>query len=152
MTSKALRIAIGADHAGQPLKEAVKRHLAGHALEDFGTHGTDSVDYPDHAHAVADAVASGQAELGILICGSGNGVNIVANKHAGIRSALAWRPDLAALAREHNAANVLALPARFITEEEAFRIVDAFLGASFEGGRHQRRVDKIETINAGQLK
>ena len=140
-------IAIGCDHAGYELKEKLKAHLAtnGHVVLDKGTHGLESVDYPDFAHAVAEAVAKGEAELGLLICGSGNGVNMTANKHAGIRGALAWRADVAALAREHNNANVLSMPARFITPEEANAMADAFLGASFEGGRHQRRAEKIES-------
>jgi ribose 5-phosphate isomerase B len=140
-------IAIGCDHAGYVLKEKLKAHLSakGHTLLDKGTNGPESVDYPDFAHAVAKAVSDGSAELGLLICGSGNGVNITANKHTGIRSALAWRPDVAALARQHNNATVLALPARFVTEPEALAIAEAFLEASFEGGRHQVRVEKIET-------
>lgn len=113
-------------------------------MTDKGTHVRESVDYPDHAHAVAAAVAGHQAELGILICGSGNGVAITANKHRGVRAALAWLPELGRLAREHNNANVLALPARFISVEQALAVVDAFLDARFEGGRHQVRVEKIE--------
>ncbi len=146
--SKHMRIAIGSDHAGFDLKHALKDHLRslGHEVMDKGTHARDSVDYPDHAHAVAASVAEGASELGVVVCGSGNGVNITANKHAGIRSALAWNAEVAALAREHNNANVLALPARFISPEEAMRIVDAFLGARFEGGRHARRVEKIEPV------
>lgn len=141
-----MRVSIGSDHAGFRLKERVKEHLSGRgaATDDRGTHSDASVDYPDFAHAVASAVVNGEAELGIVICGSGNGVNISANRHRGVRSALAWRPDVAALARQHNDANVLALPARFISEQEALAIVDAFVDASFEGGRHQRRVEKIE--------
>lgn len=140
------RIAIGSDHAGYELKELVAKHLRDRGMNvvDMGTGSTDSVDYPDHAHAVAKAVGEGGHDLGILLCGSGNGVNITANKHRHVRSALAWRSDVARLAREHNNANILALPARFITEEEAKAIVDAFLAASFEGGRHQKRVEKIE--------
>lgn len=140
------RIAIGADHAGYELKEEILKHLQEKGMEvlDKGTNAPDSVDYPDHAHAVAQAVSDGTAPIGVVICGSANGVNITANKHHGVRSALAWRPDVARLAREHNNANVLALPARFITTGEAIAIVDAFLSASFEGGRHQRRVEKIE--------
>lgn len=141
-----LRLVIGGDHAGTDLKKALKEHLVGHGAEvfDVGTNSHESVDYPDFAHAVAQGVANGSADLGILICGSGNGVNITANKHPGIRSALAWNPEIAALARQHNDANVLALPARSITNQEAQAIVDAFLEAHFEGGRHQRRVEKIE--------
>lgn len=141
-----MRIAIGSDHAGFELKELVQAHLLkqGHTVTDHGTRTADSVDYPDFAHRVANDVAQGGAELGVVVCGSGNGVNISANKHAGIRSALAWEPVIAELARQHNNANVLALPARFISAEKGLAIVDAFLGASFEGGRHQRRVEKIE--------
>lgn len=141
------RIAIGADHAGYELKQEVLLHLQGKGLEvlDKGTRSLDSVDYPDFAHAVAQAVGDGTSQLGVVICGSANGVNITANKHHGVRSAIAWRADVARLAREHNNANVLALPARFVTTAEALAIVDAFLSASFEGGRHQRRVEKIET-------
>ena len=139
-------IAIGCDHAGYELKQQLLEHFRskGVVVLDKGAYGLDSVDYPDHAHAVAEAVSNGSCDLGILLCGSGNGVNITANKHHGVRSALAWRADVAHLAREHNNANVLALPARFITPTEATEIVDAFLSASFEGGRHQRRVEKIE--------
>lgn len=142
-----MQLYIGSDHAGFELKEVLLRHLkdAGYTVVDKGTNGPDSVDYPDHAHAVAEKVASDPNALGIVVCGSGNGVNITANKHAGVRSALAWNKEVAALARQHNNANVLALPARFIEVEEAIAIVDAYLSASFEGGRHQNRVAKIET-------
>ena len=141
-----MRISIGSDHAGFRLKERIREQLSaiGHEVEDQGTHSEESTDYPEYAHAVARSVVERTADLGIVICGSGNGVNISANKHEGIRSALAWLPEVAQLARQHNNANVLALPARFITEKEAKAIVDAFLGAEFEGGRHQRRVDGIE--------
>lgn len=139
-------VAIGADHAGSALKERVAAHLRnkGYVVVDHGTQGGESVDYPDHAHKVAEDVAKGRAWLGVVLCGSGNGVNITANKHAGVRSALAWTAEVAALARQHNDANVLAVPARFVSEDEAFGMVDAFMEAVFEGGRHQRRVDKIE--------
>lgn len=145
-----MRISIGSDHAGVDLKHVVKDHLkaAGHDVKDEGTHVRDSVDYPDFAHAVARTVAGHGSDLGIVICGSGNGVNITANKHAGVRGALAWNAEVAALARQHNDANVLALPARFIGVEEALTIVDAFLAATFEGGRHARRVEKIEPAGA----
>jgi ribose 5-phosphate isomerase B len=141
-----MRISIGSDHAGIDLKHLVKEHLKalGHEVLDKGTHVRDSVDYPDLAHGVAASVAGKDSDLGIVICGSGNGVNITANKHAGVRSALAWTEEVAGLAREHNDANVLALPARFIPDDLALRIVDRFLGATFEGGRHARRVEKIE--------
>lgn len=145
-----MRISIGSDHAGYELKRRLMERLqqAGWTVTDRGTDSGESVDYPDHAHAVAADVQEGRSPLGILICGSGNGVNITANKHHGVRSALAWTPEVAKLAREHNDANVLALPARFISEEDAVRIMDAFLGAHFEGGRHARRVQKIEPASA----
>ncbi len=141
-----MHIVIGSDHAGFDLKHQLKEHLRARGMEvvDKGTHVKDSVDYPDFAHAVAAAVLSDRNLLGIIICGSGNGVNISANRHKGVRSALAWIPEVAKLAREHNNANVLALPARFVSLEEAKAIVDAYLDATFEGGRHQRRVEKIE--------
>lgn len=144
----AQQLHIGSDHAGIDLKHHLKEHLRarGFVVKDEGTHVKDSVDYPDFAHPVAQAVAADPAVLGVLICGSGNGVNITANKHAGVRSALAWLPELASLAREHNNANIIALPARFISPEQAVAIVDAFLDARFEGGRHQRRVEKIEAV------
>jgi ribose 5-phosphate isomerase B len=113
-------------------------------LQDFGPDTADSVDYPDYAHKVAESVATGENDLGILICGSGNGVCITANKHKGIRAALAWEEEIAALARQHNNANVLCVPARFVSKAKAFKIVDAWLDATFEGGRHQNRVSKIE--------
>ena len=140
-----LTIAIGSDHAGFAYKEIIKRRLA--ALDiiplDFGTTSPESVDYPDFAHPVADAVEKKTAVLGVVICGSGNGVCMTANKHAGIRAALCWTEDLASLARQHNNANVLCLPARLISEEKAISILDAFLNATFEGGRHEKRVSKI---------
>ena len=141
-----MRISIGGDHAGLDLKKAIDRHLndQGTQVRDRGTNSSESTDYPDYAHAVAHDVESGEADLGIVVCGSANGVNITANKHHGVRSAIAWNEEVAKLAREHNDANVLALPARFVDEVLALRIVDAFLGAHFEGGRHQRRVEKIE--------
>ncbi|MBL7939764.1 MAG: ribose 5-phosphate isomerase B [Flavobacteriales bacterium] len=141
-----MHILIGSDHAGLELKHHLKEHLkeAGYTVTDKGTHVKESVDYPDYAHAVAAAVSAEAGSLGIVICGSGNGINISANKHRGIRSALAWDPEVARLAREHNDANIVALPARFITGPQAVAIVDAFLSARFEGGRHQRRVQKIE--------
>jgi ribose 5-phosphate isomerase B len=113
-------------------------------LQDFGPDSADSVDYPDYAHKVAESVSTGENDLGILICGSGNGVCITANKHKGIRAALAWEEEIAALARQHNNANVLCVPARFVSKAKAFKIVDAWLDATFEGGRHQNRVSKIE--------
>lgn len=139
------RIAIGCDHAGYTLKEQIREHLAasGYEVKDFGTYSAESVDYPDFAHQVAIAVEKGEFQTGILICGSGNGINMAANKHQGIRSALCWKPEIAALARQHNNANIVALPARFISEAEGKEIVKVFLETSFEGGRHQNRVNKI---------
>lgn len=141
-----MNLAIGSDHAGFKLKNELLVHLLekGLELQDFGPDSTDSVDYPDYAHKVAESVASGENDLGILICGSGNGVCITANKHKGIRAALAWEEEIAALARQHNNANVLCVPARFVSKAKAFKIVDAWLEATFEGGRHQNRVSKIE--------
>jgi ribose 5-phosphate isomerase B len=140
-----MKIVLANDHAGYTLKAQLLPYLREQAyeLEDLGAYSEDSVDYPDFAHKLAEKVESGEADLGILICGSGNGVAITANKHAGIRAALAWNAEIASLARQHNNANVLCLPARFISEEEGKQIVKAFLDAQFEGGRHQRRVDKI---------
>ena len=143
--NKELPIAIGADHAGFEYKEAIKRWLGeqGFTLEDKGTNSLDSTDYPDYAHPVASLVEEGKAGVGILICGSANGVAITANKHPGIRAALCWNSDVAALARQHNSANVICIPARFVSLDEAKKMVEIFLGTEFEGGRHQNRVDKI---------
>ena len=140
-----MTIALGSDHAGFARKQALKTWLEGqgYAVQDFGTHSEASVDYPDFAHPLAAAVAAGVPALGILLCGSANGVCITANKHAGVRAALAWLPEIAVLARQHNDANVLCLPARYVSDAEAAAIAGAFLGAAFEGGRHQARVDKI---------
>lgn len=140
-----MKIAMGADHAGVLLKTKIKEYLATQNIDvvDFGTNSDASVDYPDFAHPVAEAVETGSAALGIVICGSGNGINMAVNKHQGVRSALCWLPELAALAKQHNNANVLALPARFITDEVALECVKEFLKNDFEGGRHQRRVNKI---------
>lgn len=139
------KIAIGCDHAGFDLKQRLKNILQsnGHEVKDFGTHSAESTDYPDFAHPVATAVEKSEYDLGILICGSANGVAMTANKHQGIRAAICWNEELASLARQHNDANILCLPARFIEESMADKIVDRFLNSSFEGGRHGRRVDKI---------
>lgn len=139
------KIAIGADHAGFPYKQPLKEYLEsqGYEVSDFGTYTTDSVDYPDFAHPVATAVESQDAERGVLLCGSGQGVCITANKHQGIRAALVWDEPLASLARQHNDANVICLPVRFISLEKAVACVDTFLNTEFEGGRHQNRVSKI---------
>ena len=138
-------IAIGCDHAGFPYKDSIVRLLRKKGLEvlDFGTHSPASVDYPDFVHPVSAAVESGQASLGIVLCGSGNGVAMTANKHQGIRAAVCWKTQLAALARQHNDANVLAIPVRFVSRRLALSMVEAFLNTSFEGGRHAGRVHKI---------
>ena len=137
--------AIGCDHAGFPYKDAVKNLLATHGIEvaDKGTNSLDSVDYPDFVHPVAESITSGTADLGILMCGSGNGVSMTANKHDGIRAALCWNEELAALARQHNNANILSIPVRFVSEETALKMVETFITTEFEGGRHQRRVGKM---------
>ena len=140
-----MKIAIGADHAGFSLKEKLKKYLQeqGHEVKDFGPASEASVDYPDFAHPVAFAVEKKEAELGLLMCGSGNGINMTANKHAGIRAALCWNAEIAKLSRQHNNANILTLPARFIEESEAKKCVDVFFSTPFEGGRHEGRVKKI---------
>lgn len=144
MNSKKI-IPIGSDHAGFKLKEKISNHLSekGYTIKDFGPFSEDSVDYPDFAHPVANFIEEKKADLGILICGSGNGINMTANKHQEIRSALCWKPEIAELARLHNDANIIALPARFISEKDAIECVDIFLTTEFEGGRHKKRVEKI---------
>lgn len=141
-----MNIHLGSDHAGFELKQLVKNYLAekGHHVIDHGCYTEERADYPDHAHKVAVAVLADPNSLGMIMCGSGNGINISANKHKGIRSALCWTPEIAALARQHNDANILALPSRFIDHKTAFACADAFLSAKFEGGRHSDRVNKIE--------
>lgn len=138
-------VAIGGDHAGFKYKEDVISFLEGKGIpvKDFGPYSADSVDYPDFAHPVASAVEKGEASFGILICGSGNGVAITANKHQGIRAALCWGEELAKLAREHNNANVICLPARFVRESDVEKMVNIFMNTAFEGGRHTNRVNKI---------
>ncbi len=138
-------IAIGNDHAGLDYKNSIVQLLEskGYEVIDKGTNKGDSVDYPDFAHPVAQAVETEEAQLGIVMCGSGNGVAITANKHKGIRAALCWQVEIAKLARQHNNANVLALPIRFVTQEVALDMVAAFVDTAFEGGRHAKRVDKI---------
>ncbi|MDX5338886.1 MAG: ribose 5-phosphate isomerase B [Cyclobacteriaceae bacterium] len=139
------KIAIGGDHAGFEYKAKLveKLNSLGYEVKDFGPFSTDSVDYPDYVHPLASAMEKGEFELGIVICGSGNGVAITANKHQGIRAALCWNEDLAALARQHNNANILALPSRFVTYELAEKMAVIFLTTEFEGGRHANRVNKI---------
>jgi ribose 5-phosphate isomerase B len=139
------RLAVACDHAGTITKNKLVTWLKeiGHEVKDFGTYTEESCDYPDFAHPMAEAVENKEYDLGISLCGSGNGINMVANKHQGIRSALCWKPELATLAKQHNNANVCAIPARFVTFEEAKEIVEAFLVSEFEGGRHKLRIDKI---------
>ena len=141
-------IALGADHAGFAYKEKIKELLKSMGLEfqDFGTQSTESTDYPDYAHRVADAVSSGKAEYGILVCGTGIGMSIVANKHNGVRASNVESVEAARLAREHNNANILAIGARLTSWEHAIEIIKIFLATTFEGGRHQRRIDKIHTL------
>ncbi len=139
------KVAFASDHAGYEMKEIVKKYMAekGYEPVDFGTHSEESCDYADFAHPAAEAVEKGECAFGIAICGSGNGIGMTLNNHQGIRAGLAWMEDLADLAKRHNNANFLVLPARFISEYMAKNIVDAYLAAPFEGGRHQRRIDKM---------
>lgn len=138
-------IGVASDHAGFQLKETIKNFLKDNdnEIKDFGTSSEASCDYPDFAHPLALAIEKGDVDFGVAMCGTGNGIQMTLNKHQGIRAALCWIPEIAKLARQHNDANVLVLPARFISQEEANEIVKAFLNESFEGGRHQRRIDKI---------
>jgi ribose 5-phosphate isomerase B len=138
-------IAIVADHAGYYLKEKILKYLIKekYDVRDFGCFSEATVDYPDFAHPLANAISAGEYELGISICGTGNGINMVVNKHPGIRGALCWNEEISRLARAHNDANICAMPARFISESEAYLIVKAFLNTSFEEGRHKPRIDKI---------
>lgn len=139
-----MKLAIGGDHAGFDYKKQLIEWLnKTHEVQDFGPNSEDSVDYPDHVHPLAKSVVDKSNELGILICGSGNGVSMTANKYPEIRAALCWEEEIAKLARQHNDANIICIPARFILFEEAKKLVDAFISTAFEGGRHQRRVDKI---------
>ena len=140
-----MKIALGSDHAGVEYKKAIVEHLKTKGIEtlDFGPFTEEPVDYPDYVHPVAEAVEKGEADLGITLCGSGNGAAMTANKHQGIRAALCWTPELASLARHHNNANVLDLPARFVSLYQALEMVDVFLAESFDGGRHQKRIEKI---------
>lgn len=145
------KLAICSDHAGFELKGKIEAWLQekGIAFEDFGTFSEESCDYPDFAHPCAEAVESGRCYPGIAMCGSGNGINMTLNKHQGIRAALCWMPELASLARRHNDANVLVLPARFIAADLALEIVETFLTTAFEGGRHERRIAKIPLADNG---
>jgi ribose 5-phosphate isomerase B len=144
------KIALAADHAGFEEKEKIKRTLDEMGVEyvDMGTNSTESVDYPDFAKRVAEAVSHGEVDQGLLVCGSGTGMAIAANKVKGARAAVAWNPDIARLAREHNDANILSLPARFMSDEEASNVLRAWFGADFEGGRHAKRVDKIKELES----
>jgi ribose 5-phosphate isomerase B len=150
----AKKIALGADHAGFEEKEKVKRTLdeLGIEYEDMGTMTPESVDYPDYAQKVAESISSGKYEQGLLVCGSGTGMAIAANKVKGVRAAVAWSPEIASLARQHNDANILSLPARFLNDEQSSEIVKAFFEADFEGGRHGKRVDKIKGIEDADFK
>ncbi len=138
-------IAFASDHAGYELKQKLKAYMVdkGYEIVDFGAFSSEASDFPDFAHPAAKAVESGECSFGIAMCGSGNGICMTLNKHQGIRAALAWMPEIADLAKRHNKANIIVLPARFVTEYEAKNIIDAYLNAKFEGGRHQRRIDKI---------
>lgn len=141
--SDKISIAIGSDHAGFEYKELLREFLSAYEVKDFGTYSAESADYPDFAHPVASAVEDGAYSLGILVCGSANGVAITANKHQGIRAAICWTEEIAELARLHNNANVLCIPARFISTDEAKAITEKFLNTAFEGGRHAVRVGKM---------
>ncbi len=141
-------IALGADHAGFEYKEVLGKLISdsdwGYSLADVGTYSSESVDYPDFAHQVAQKVSNGEAVFGVVICGSGNGVCMTANKHKGVRAALCWSSEIAALARQHNNANILCIPARFVTVDDAKKMLKIFINTAFEGGRHVKRADKIE--------
>lgn len=145
LTMEIKTVALAADHAGFGMKEIVKQWLTNEGIEvkDFGTYSEESTDYPDYAHPLAESIEKGESQLGYTFCGSGNGISMTANKHQGIRSALCWEEELAALARQHNDANVCSIPARFVSEEKGLNIAKTFIESEFEGGRHQRRVDKI---------
>jgi ribose 5-phosphate isomerase B len=140
-----MKIDIGNDHAGTKYKNAILDHLEseGHQVNNFGTNSNESVDYPDFIHPVALSVSNKEADFGIIICGSGNGASMTANKHKNVRSALCWTNEIAVLARQHNNANILSIPARFTSIQQAISMVNSFLNTDFEGGRHQRRVEKI---------
>lgn len=148
MDTQPLPIGFACDHAGVEIKQALMEHVAelGYEVRDFGTDSSDSCDYPDYAHPLAEAVEAGAVYPGIGLCGSGNGIGMTLNKHQSIRAALCWNDETARLSRAHNDANVLVLPARFVTVEEAVRMVDIFLSTTFDGGRHLRRVEKIPVV------
>lgn len=138
-------VALAADHAGYPVKEAIKQFLTDQGVEvkDYGTYSKESTDYADYAHPMASAVENNEFEIGIAICGSGNGINMTVNKHQGIRAALCWNVEISEMARLHNDANICTVPGRYVSKEEAIAIVDKFVNTEFEGGRHQKRIDKI---------
>lgn len=143
MSAEKIKIAIGSDHAGFEYKELLKSYLSDYEIRDFGTDSPNSVDYPDFAHPVASAVENKEVAFGILVCGSANGVAITANKHQKVRAAICWLNEIAALARQHNNANILCIPARFVSEDLAKEMATTFIQTEFEGGRHGNRVDKI---------
>ena len=142
-----MKIAIGNDHAGVGVKEKIQDHLQkkGHQVINKGYDGEESVDYPDFIHPVSKEVKEKKAEIGVIICGSGNGAAMTANKHKGVRAAICWSEEIAALAKHHNNANIISIPSRFLNEKEIIKIIDVFIEAEFEGGRHERRVQKIDT-------
>ena len=141
-----MKIAIGNDHAGVEVKRKIENHLSekGHTVINKGSDGKENVDYPDFIHPISIAVKEKKAQIGIIICGSGNGAAMTANKHKGIRAAICWNEEIAELARQHNDANIISIPSRFLSEEEIIKIIEAFIKTSFEGGRHKRRIDKID--------
>lgn len=156
MTSKMKKIAIASDHAGVKLKEKIKNHLLtkGYEIKDFGTYSEESCDYPDFAHLAAQSVVSKECDMGVAICGTGNGMAMTLNKYPEIRAGLCWTPEISALIRQHNDANFLVLPARFISDELALEITDVYFSTDFEGGRHLRRVNKIprnQIIGEGEV-
>ena len=142
-----MKIVIGNDHAGVEVKEKIRDHLEkkGHQVINKGYDGEESVDYPDFIHPVSKEVKEKKAEIGVIVCGSGNGAAMTANIHKGVRAAICWREEIAALAKHHNNANIISIPSRFLNEKEIIKIIEAFIEAEFEGGRHQRRVQKIDT-------
>ena len=141
-----MKIAIGNDHAGVEVKRKIENHLSekGHTVINKGYDGKESVDYPDYIHPVSLEVKEKKAQIGIIICGSGNGAAMTANKHKGVRAAICWSEEIAELARQHNDANIISIPSRFLSEKEIINIVEAFIKTDFEGGRHKRRIDKID--------
>ena len=148
-----MNIGVASDHAGYEIKEYVKTWLEEHdySVKDFGTYSTDSCDYPDFGHPLAESVETGESEMGVAVCGSGEGISMTVNKHQGIRAALCWIPEIAHLARQHNDANILVLPGRFITKEETDPILNEFFSTAFEGGRHLRRIQKIPLKNKNNV-